>query len=389
LIDTVVLRSASLTHQKEGGTVSNVVIKLVQAADRDKTLHVSYPYSQKKRQEGTAYFIEEMPSPRHIWNTIFLLIMGWTSDIAHSYVGIENRCSVNVSRERKHVKINASIVSLHGRKIHSHRLMLKDEEGEPRVPRHRSRDSSLQASSLASARVTTPENEEVILSPLEVWCLSHLDLWYHRSQALKCPFFRRRYGDALDILEKIIKYTIVRRQCWPLMGPPQALRPAGSNKRQHRIKYKNIAIEDLRTYVRSDWKPDTGKGYYVTGKLTTACYRDDCLFTGPDPDMPIKGLRKYVGVAAHLFDIDTSRATLYSLEVLDHSLAAKWEFRGVLHLPWRPSLPTLSGRTIYHVDEEGLIYHHEEFWDLSVVCAFCCTFFPVLAKHIWQNTNTD
>jgi hypothetical protein len=192
----------------------------------------------------------------------------------------------------------------------------------------------------------------------------------------------------LDNLEQIMKYTIIRRQCWPLMGPPQAWRPAGSNKKQQMIKYKNLSIDELMAHVWSDWKPETGKGYYITGKLTTACYRDDCVFMGPDPDMPIKGLRKYVGVAAHLFDVDASRTTLHSLKVLDDTIEAEWELKGILRLPWRPSLPTLSGRTVYHVDEEGLIYRHEEFWDISVAHAFCFTLFPDLAKQIWKDTET-
>lgn len=227
------------------------------------------------------------------------------------------------------------------------------------------------------------------LSPIEAWCLTHLDRFYHQSQAMKCPFLRRRYGDILDNVETIIKHTVIRRQCWPLMGPPQAWRPAGVNKKQHGIKYKGMSLEDLRTFVRHDWKPETGKGYYVTGKLTTACYRDDCHFLGPDPDMPIRGLRKYVGVAAHLFDTDQSRATLHSLKVMDDTLVAEWELKGILRLPWHPSLPTLSGTTIYHVDADGLIEKHEEFWNISVVYAFCFTLFPDIAKIIWKVSSDD
>eukprot|EP00429_Kryptoperidinium_foliaceum_P117239 CAMPEP_0176306672 /NCGR_PEP_ID=MMETSP0121_2-20121125/63618_1 /TAXON_ID=160619 /ORGANISM="Kryptoperidinium foliaceum, Strain CCMP 1326" /LENGTH=158 /DNA_ID=CAMNT_0017648419 /DNA_START=1 /DNA_END=473 /DNA_ORIENTATION=+ len=157
------------------------------------------------------------------------------------------------------------------------------------------------------------------------------------------------------------------------MGPPQAMRPAGVNKKLQRMKYKGVSLEELRTFVWRDWKPETGKGYYITGKLTTACYRDDCLFSGPDPDMPIKGLRKYVGVAAHLFDFDQSRATLKSLEVVDDTLVAEWRLRGILRLPWHPHLPTFSGKTVYHVDTDGLIEQHEEFWNISVAHAFCFT----------------
>lgn len=243
-------------------------------------------------------------------------------------------------------------------------------------------------SAVAAMSLTIPAITTATLSPLEAWCLTHLDRWYHQSQIIKCPFLRRRYGDMLDNVETIMKHTVIRRQCWPLMGPPQAWRPAGANKKLQRIKYKGLPLEDLRTFVWHDWKPETGKGYYVTGKLTTACYRDDCLFLGPDPDMPIRGLRKYVGVAAHLFDVDQSKATLRSLEIGDdNTLVADWQLQLVLHLPWRPPLPTFGGTTVYHVDEEGLIMKHEEFWNISVAHAFCFTLFPDIAKKIWKDEH--
>ncbi|KAL3918587.1 MAG: hypothetical protein SGILL_004165, partial [Bacillariaceae sp.] len=142
------------------------------------------------------------------------------------------------------------------------------------------------------------------------------------------------------------------------MGPLQAHRPAGTNKKTNCIKYKGLALDQVYDHILQDWKPDTdGKGYYVTGKLTTPIYRDDCWFLGPDPDMPIHGLRKYVGVAAHLFDYDTSSARLEGLEMVlpcssendnasesrhsDHpTIIAKWTMSGILRLPWRPALPT-------------------------------------------------
>ncbi|KAG7347214.1 DUF2358 domain containing protein [Nitzschia inconspicua] len=232
----------------------------------------------------------------------------------------------------------------------------------------------------------TPPVDEV-LSPLEAWYLSRLDQWYTKSQSLKCPFMRRRFGDALDTLESVLKHTLIRRECWPLMGPPQAHRPAGTNKKTNTIKYRGLSLMDIHQLVLQDWKPDTdGKGYYITGKLTTPIYRDDCLFLGPDPDMPIHGLRKYVGVAAHLFDYETSRATLQSLERNDQDnlLVAKWTLSGILRLPWRPALPTFSGTTIYHIDGDGLIYCHEESWDCSVMRAFCHTLFPDIAEMIWK-----
>jgi hypothetical protein len=244
---------------------------------------------------------------------------------------------------------------------------------------------------------TTPvATVNTTLSPLEAWCLSRLDRWYSTSQSLKCPFFRRRSGDLLDTLELAVKHVIIRKECWPLMGPPQAHRPAGTNKKTNSIKYNGLSLSQLYVLVLDDWKPETdGKGYYITGKLTTQIYRDDCLFLGPDPDMPIHGLRKYVGVASHLFDYDTSRATLHSLDtVLDdfdtcQALVAKWTMSGILRLPWKPSLPTFSGQTTYHIDEGGLIFCHEEKWDCSVIRAFCHTLLPdFVVRNIWSREQS-
>jgi Uncharacterized conserved protein (DUF2358) len=266
----------------------------------------------------------------------------------------------------------------------------------------------------AAAATTTTT---AVLSPLESWCLSKLDRWYGQSQSAKCPFLRRRSGDVLDTLEGVVRHTVIRRECWPLMGPPQAHRPAGSNRKLNRIKRRGSTLGEIRDRILDDWKVETGKGYYVTGKLTTSIYRDDCWFLGPDPDMPIHGLRKYVGVAAHLFDYDASFATLDSLRIIvpdddDHhhddngggddddddddvssssaagrKLVATWTLGGILRLPWKPSLPTFSGRTVYHVDADGLIESHEESWDCSVMRAFCHTLFPKLADRIWPDED--
>jgi hypothetical protein len=242
---------------------------------------------------------------------------------------------------------------------------------------------------VAALSVSSTDPATATLNPLEAWCLSNLDRCYRESQSIKCPFLRRRYGDILDNVETLMKHTLVRRQCWPLLGPPQAWRPAGSNKKQQCIKYKGLSLEELRSFVWNDWRPETGKGYYITGKLSTACYRDDCFFLGPDPDMPIRGLRKYVGVAAHLFDFHESCATLKSLEVVDDTLVAEWQLKGILRLPWKPHLPTFSGKTVYQVDADGLIERHEEFWNISVAHAFCFTLFPKIAQRIWKDSEEE
>ena len=318
----------------------------------------------------------------------------------------------------------------------------------------------------AAAATVAATAKGVVLNPLEVWFLCHLDYWYVESQRLKCPFWRRRFGDMLDNMENVIKHTVIRRECWPLMGPPQAWRGPNANsdymknivsrasssssssacpisgmvsrivhgsdplenvhengsrggltfeQLQETIvkedyKQRGLTMEELQEIIRHDWRADTTqKGYYVTGKLTTTIYRNDCFFDGPDPDMPVRGLRKYMGVANNLFDASKSQAVLLHLGPADEDdpyidqherlatgskatakeangrrIVAHWEMRGVLKLPWRPKLPTFRGTTIYHIDSDGLIELHEEMWNMSVPQAFCHTFFPGLASRIWE-----
>lgn len=228
-------------------------------------------------------------------------------------------------------------------------------------------------------------HQTATLSPLEALCLHKMDIWYRKSQSQKCPFLRRRAGDTLDNIEVLMKHLIIREQCWHLMGPPQAWRPCGLNKKQALQKYNTVSPDLLHEIVMHDWKNETGKGYYITGKLTTACYRDDCVFLGPDPDMPVRGLRKYIGVAAHLFDSETSHARLVSLQFdEDDVLEASWVMTGILRLPWKPTLPKVTGKTRYLTDARGLVWCHEESWDVSVAYAFLATLFPKLVHRFWR-----
>lgn len=203
-----------------------------------------------------------------------------------------------------------------------------------------------------------------IMSPLEAWLLSALDSYYMASQKLKCPFFRRRCGDALDNVEAFLLeagavrkcFVPVLQRCRPVLGAPD--------------KTKNLPMADLLDAIRRDWT--IGKGYYIHGKLSTHIYRDECEFSGPDPDMPVVGLRKYLGVAPLLFDQKKSWTKLHRLEIASsHEIRASWTMRATLRLPWRPELSEWSGTTTYHVGEQdGLIYRHVETWDLTVWQAF-------------------
>ena len=86
---------------------------------------------------------------------------------------------------------------------------------------------------------------------------------------------------------------------------------------------------------------NNGKGYYITGRLYKFIYRDDCLFDGPDPDMPVRGLAKYTGIASQLFEYRSSRADLLRpLEIDEENNTIKvsegvdWWSGGGVGLDW-------------------------------------------------------
>jgi hypothetical protein len=148
------------------------------------------------------------------------------------------------------------------------------------------------------------------LNPLEKWCITHMDVWYSKSLSIKCPFFRRRMADLLDGVDMMMRFVVIRHKSLDLIGPPPGCRSTQMSK----LKHRNLSMEDRLQTIRHDWRTDTDKGYYITGRLNTTMYRDDCLFYGPDPDMPVRGLRKYLNAASHLFDHASSSAELLSLE---------------------------------------------------------------------------
>lgn len=231
------------------------------------------------------------------------------------------------------------------------------------------------------------------LTPWERWCVNHIEQYYSKAMALKCPFMRRRAADLLDAADMLMRFLVIRHKSLELIGPPPSLRGAdgsttmgGGNNR----KLMGLSVQETADIIRQDWKPETNKGYYITGRLNTSVYRDDCLFDGPDPDMPVKGLRKYLNAASQLFDQRQSRSELLSLEIdpVDQvTIVAKWRMHGILRLPWKPLLPAWTGTTRYHRDEDGLIYLHRETWDMSVFQAFLRTFWPALAQRIWCNNG--
>jgi len=266
-------------------------------------------------------------------------------------------------------------------RLWSHRANNDNQSPSPRQGDQRSTITTtrtttrIQAPSSSAAAAAT-----VALTPLESWFVDSLQSKYNEALLIKCPFFRRRAADILDATDMLIRFLIVRHKSLPLQPP--GWRCEGDTT----LKRMGLSHQELLEVIRNDWRPDTCKGYYITGRLDRTVYRDDCVFDGPDPDLPVRGLRKYLNAASQLFDHQQSRSELLSLRVVedDASIVATWKMKGVLRLPWRPSVPTWTGSTTYYTDEDGLIYRHIETWDKSVMQAFLQTLWPEVADRIWE-----
>lgn len=259
----------------------------------------------------------------------------------------------------------------------------------------------------------------------------NLDDLYDKSSKLRCPFLRRRAADAIDGLAMVLRFLVIRHKSLGIFDPlktlpfldddvdgsgrlgggeqllqstvrPPGWKAVGSHVRKNAdgtvCKNRHLSLPTVARTIERDWLcgPQQAKGYYLTGRLNSTIYRDDCLFDGPDPDMPVKGLRKYLSAASHLFERESSFAQLLDLRTEEGggragrgAVVARWRLGGTLMLPWRPAVRPWTGTTTYHLDEEGLVYLHEEKWDVTVMEAFVCTVFPRLGERIWPRVAVE
>ncbi len=259
-------------------------------------------------------------------------------------------------------------------------------------------------------------NHEAIFNDLD-------NMYTDASKTIKCPFFRRRVADFIDNIAMILKFLIIRHKSILLNTSSNANYPYDQyiieevlevpgckaltdgirNPDGSIYKNKHLSMQTIQSTIESDWSTKNDKGYYITGKLTSTIYRDDCYFDGPDPDMPVRGLRKYLAAASHLFESKNSFAKLHKLQIEEELvigeegegkggggrfghgvIIAYWTIGGVLMLPWRPKVKPWSGWTRYHIDEDGLIGYHEESWEISALEAFIGTMFPEIGDRIWE-----
>ena len=189
-----------------------------------------------------------------------------------------------------------------------------------------------------------------------------------RTQSIKCPFWRRRFTDALDSLNQVFIWALNRHKSLPI---PRSYAASVIPKTP------NLPLESRLQILQNDFEQ---RQYYVTGRLSQQLYRDDCLFDGPDPDVPVRGLLKYVSAAAGLFDKRTSKVDLIDIRVENaqhgHVIVAHWRLQGNLNLPWRPAIKPYTGTTTYSFDENALIKSHVETWSVTAFDAFVSVMFP-------------
>jgi hypothetical protein len=235
--------------------------------------------------------------------------------------------------------------------------------------------SLLIISLLISLTIGFQINNERISRPLYLLQFTgYLDNLYSKSSKIKCPFFRRRTGDVVDAMATTWNFFIARHKSLDI--PFYELPGCSPVDNHHKLKF--AALEDIAELIIRDW--NKGKGYYINGILTKEIYTNDCLFDGPDPDMPVKGLRKYLSSASQLFDRKKSKAELIELHI-DSSkkeILVRWRLEGILNLPWHPHVKPWTGSTRYILDDSNLICAHVEKWDISVFDAFLSTLFPAL-----------
>ena len=125
------------------------------------------------------------------------------------------------------------------------------------------------------------------LSSKEISFDQKINSLYEQCIKIKCPFFRRRAFDMIESITSVMRFIIINRH-----KSIDSFEFFDNNilKFENDTKVYNLDMTDISKIIQSDWEGNyNGKGYYITGRLSKYIYKDNCIFDGPDPDMPIKG----------------------------------------------------------------------------------------------------
>jgi hypothetical protein len=202
---------------------------------------------------------------------------------------------------------------------------------------------------------------------------AQLESAYVRAERVPCPFFRRRFTDSVESAQLVMRWIHARHKSLPI-EQPALLAAACAGKREH------LPFAELADILCGDFGARRG---YVSGRLADAVYADDCFFDGPDPDMPVRGLRKYCAAVSGLFDAPRSECRLLGAPVVDElarTIVCHWRLSGRLRLPWKPAFKPYLGYTTYHIDARtGLVSSAVEAWSLHPFVAFLSVLLPRVA----------
>ena len=207
-----------------------------------------------------------------------------------------------------------------------------------------------------------------------------MDGLVEKAREVKCPFWRRRFGDAAESLLAVAQFVAARHKSLelPMRLPSIVGGTAAASHDDSSSKARGLAVDAVMEVVRADFEQGQ---YYVTGALNPSVYDDACFFDGPDPDMPVRSLSRYCDALSGLFDPALSSIELVSMEpVSERAFVAHWRLSGALKLPWRPTIKPYAGATRYELNADGLIASHTESWSVSVLDAFGATVWPAFGS---------
>jgi hypothetical protein len=171
----------------------------------------------------------------------------------------------------------------------------------------------------------------------------------------------------------------VSSQCILAQPPPSSslpLAPLGKSPPSSTANTSSKLINLPPTQIASILSRNLSQGqYFITGDLEPAIFTDNCRFKDPTND--IRGLERYRKALSLLFDASYSRVALDTITVTGpREITAEWRLGGYLKFPWHPRVEPFKGRTVYHLNEEGLIEMQDQTWSISGAEALRETFTP-------------
>eukprot|EP00243_Klebsormidium_subtile_P004624 TRINITY_DN18773_c0_g1_i1.p1 TRINITY_DN18773_c0_g1~~TRINITY_DN18773_c0_g1_i1.p1 ORF type:complete len:262 (+),score=49.81 TRINITY_DN18773_c0_g1_i1:24-788(+) len=141
-----------------------------------------------------------------------------------------------------------------------------------------------------------------------------------------------------------------------------AFRPKKDKEEEEEVNEAVLPLshEEVLALLRADYD----RSYFVTGDMTTRIYDKDCEFA--DPFASFRGLYRFKRNVSNLGSfMEEVNLTITDWQESENKIAAKWRFRCVLGLPWRPILAASGGTEHYFNPTSKKIVKHVESWDIS------------------------